>query len=100
MSVINNKKVSKRELNSDIDFISVVEDQAPELWNKDWKWEADENTWEWLVYFCKVCRNVLDMVEEWRARKWKKVVPICPNCKISVVRWSKMSVKNYFKIND
>jgi len=31
MSVINNKKVSKRELNSDIDFISVVEDQAPEL---------------------------------------------------------------------
>ena len=99
MSVVNNAKVKKRELTWDLDFIAVVEDQAPAKLEKDLE-ENKSNDGEWLVYFCKTCRNILEKTEELRARKWKKTITGCPNCKVSVVAWSKKSIQNYYKVSN
>lgn len=103
MSKVEEKK--KVICERDLDFISFVEDQAP---------ENEEFTEDKLIWFCKECQAPMDepkMAEKKPDRrhfhrrkkqtqnKWKQMEKVCSKCSSNnVVYWTERSVKKYFKI--
>jgi len=57
MSIFNKKNI-KQKLTEDIDFVSIVEDSAPD------KSDISNNKTNYLIYFCKSCKNILEKVSD------------------------------------
>ena len=90
MSVIDNKKKEKRALTKDIDFLSIVTDDKPYVWDNE-KEEVKQ-----LERFCRTCRKMTEKTIS--IRKWKKMIVACPTCKDSLVRGFNGSLSNYYKL--